>query len=903
MSSHSDKKSNLPWHAMEVDAVLDALEVDKNGLTSSEAEKRLEKYGRNKLKEAERQHPLIRFLGHFHNVLIYVLLAAAVLTGVLGHWLDMAVILVVVVLNGTIGFIQEGKAEAALDAIRKMLSLEAGALRDGERGDISSEYLVPGDIVYLDAGDKVPADIRLIDVKDLQVDEATLTGESEPAMKDAQPLEEDADLGDRGCMVYSGTMLTRGSAMGVVVATGSDTEIGKINTMVSEVQTLTTPLLRQVDQFGRRLTIVILLAASLVLIYGTLATELAWGEVFLAVVGLAVAAIPEGLPAILTITLAIGVQQMAKRNAIIRKLPAVETLGSVTVICSDKTGTLTRNEMTVTHVVTREGDVYAEGTGYAPEGKLIGEDGEEITPDESTLLKSLLKGVVLCNDSRLIQREGAWVVEGDPMEGALLALAQKGDWGYEVIANNERLDIVPFSSDHKYMMTLHRGEDENLLYVKGAPEQLLDMCNTECSPDGRHDLDREFWESVVGKLASEGLRTLAVAKMLVPEDQHTIEEDQLEGKLDFLGLIGLMDPPRDEAKDAVAACHAAGIIVKMITGDHAMTAKTIAAQLGIGIEKKVMSGRDLNNMDAVALKEAAMHSDVFARVTPEHKLKLVEALQSNGHIVAMTGDGVNDAPALKKADIGIAMGIKGTEAAKEASKMVLTDDNFASIARAIEEGRTVYDNLKKSLLFILPTNGGQSLIIIASILFGLTLPITPVQILWVNMITAVTLALALAFEPTEEGVMKRPPRDPAASLLPPFFLWRIMFVSILLMVGSLGLFLWHYGGNADVLDVSRTLAVNTLIMGQVFYLFNCRIMKKAAWHPGALFSNPYALGAALLILFAQAVFTYLPIANELFNTSPLPFYYWAYMLMFGILVFILVEVEKWLMRVLGIGAE
>ena len=902
MSANSEEKSNLSWHALEVDAILDDLAVDKDGLTSSEAEKRLEKYGLNKLQESERQHPLIRFLGHFHNVLIYVLLAAAVLTGILGHWLDMAVILAVVVLNGTIGFIQEGKAEAALDGIRKMLSLQAGVLRDGERGDIPSEHLVPGDIVYLDAGDKVPADMRLIEVKDLQVDEAVLTGESEPVTKNEHPQDEDADLGDRRCMLYSGTLVTRGSAVGIVVATGSETEIGKINTLVSEVQVLTTPLLRQVDQFGRRLTLVILVAALIVLIYGSLATELLWSEVFLAVVGLAVAAIPEGLPAILTITLAIGVQVMAKQNTIIRKLPAVETLGSVTVICSDKTGTLTRNEMTVTHVVTREGDTFVEGTGYAPEGKLIDHENNEIKLNENPLLKSLLEGVVLCNDSRLNERDGAWVVDGDPMEGALITLARKADWDYKAVTDKERLDLMPFSSDHKYMVTLHRGENENLLYVKGAPEQLLDMCSSEKTPDGRQELETDYWESEIEKLASEGLRTLAIAGMKVPSTQSSIEEDQFLEQLDFLGLTGFMDPPRDEAIDAVATCHEAGIEVKMITGDHAVTAKTIGAQLDIGIDKKVISGRDLNNMDAAALREAAIQSDVFARVTPEHKLKLVEALQNEGHIVAMTGDGVNDAPALKKADIGIAMGIKGTEAAKEASKMVLTDDNFASIERAIEEGRTVYDNLKKSLLFILPTNGGQSMIIIASILFGLTLPITPVQILWVNMITAVTLALALAFEPTEEGVMKRPPRDPAASLLPPFFLWRILFVSMLLMAGSLGLFLWHYRGNAEVLDVSRTLAVNTLIMGQVFYLFNCRIMKNAAWYPGVLFNNRYALGAALLILFAQAVFTYLPIANELFNTSPLPFHYWAYMLIFGILVFILVEIEKWLMRMLGIGS-
>ncbi len=893
--NHTTESTPRPWHALDAAETLRALHVDPDtGLSPDEATARLAKHGPNQLPKPRQRTPLARFLAQFNNILIYVLIGAAVVTAFLQNWVDTGVILAVVVINAIIGFLQEGKAEKALAAIREMLSLNATVLRSGERRQIPAEQLVPGDIVLLQSGDKIPADLRLIRVKSLRVEEAPLTGESTSVEKNTDPTAAETVLGDRVSMAFSGTLVSYGQATGIVVATGARTEIGKINAMLAAAPTLKTPLLKQTDLFGKWLTVAILALAALTFAFGLIARDYTWDELFLAVVGLAVAAIPEGLPAILTITLALGVQRMAARRAIIRRLPAVETVGAVTVICTDKTGTLTRNEMTVSSIVSGRHLYTVTGAGYEPEGNFLRET-EPVNPTETPHLLDLVRAAFLCNDSRLRHSENRWTIEGDPTEGALLSLGRKAGRREEnEAAEFPRLDSIPFESEHKYMATLHRGPAENLLLVKGAPERLLSFCQSQRTPDGEEPLDPDFWQKSIERLAANGQRLLAVARKKLPSSQTEISHEDAQTGLVFLGLLGLIDPPRDEAVAAIADCHRAGIRVKMITGDHALTAKSIGRQVGIGGER-VLTGADLETMSDDDLRRTAPEVDVFARTSPEHKLRLVKALRAEGHVVAMTGDGVNDAPALQSADIGIAMGIKGTEAAKEAAEMVLTDDNFASIVHAVEEGRTVYNNLKKAILFILPTNGGQALVIVLALLFGLTLPITPVQILWVNMICAVTLALALGFEPAEQDVMSRPPRDPKEPLLPPFFLWRIAFVSLLLAAGSLGMFYWA-GHTGATLAEARTMAVNALIAGQVFYLFNSRYLHRSVLSLRGLFGNPFVLYAAATILLAQLVFTYLPLMQTWFGSASISLTGWLATTLYGLALFLIVETEKTLVR-------
>jgi magnesium-transporting ATPase (P-type) len=821
----------------------------------------------------------------FHNVLVYVLILAAAVTGALGMWIDTAVIAGVVLINAIVGFLQEGKAERALEAVRNMLSSVATVMRNGERISVTAESLVPGDVVLLEAGDKVPADIRLLDAVRLQIDEAMLTGESIPASKSSEPVVADALLGDRKCMAYSGTFVTGGQCTGVVVTTGEATELGRINMMLSEVQTLQTPLTRQMDQFGRWLTMAILIIAGATFAFGALTPNMAGHgmvELFMATVGLAVAAIPEGLPAIVTITLAIGVQRMARHNAIIRRLPAVETLGAVSTICSDKTGTLTRNEMMVQAVVTPAGETAVKGSGYAPDGELVAESGD------TSQVAPLAEAGLLCNDAALVQRNGHWQIEGDPTEGALVTLAARaGIDPARTRAGMSRLDVIPFDPAYRYMATLHDKDAATVAMVKGAPEVLLPAC---ASANGQ-SCDIADWQSEVDRLASMGMRTLAIARKRLPAAQRKLNQDDLLNNLELLGLVGIMDPPRDEAIDAVAACHEAGIRVKMITGDHALTARAIAARIGIGNGRDVLTGADLDAMDDTELQTVVAGNDVFARTNPEQKLRLVNALQAAGELVAMTGDGVNDAPALKRADVGTAMGIKGTEVAKQSAEMVLADDNYASIARAVKEGRTVYQNLRKSIQFILPTNGAQAGVIVAAILFGLTLPITPVQILWVNMVTAVTLALTLAFEPPERNIMHRPPRDASAPILDSFLLWRIGLVSSVLIIGTLGVFLWELQ-RGEPLEASRTAAINALVMGQVFYLLSVRYDTAAAWLPQNLGGNGWIYAAIVTVLGLQALFTYWSPMTGLFGTASIDGLAWLWAVMVGLLVFFAVESEK-----------
>jgi len=885
------------WHTESTETVLQSLETITSGLSKEEASNRLAKHGPNQLPEPNVRGPLLRFFYQFHNVLIYVLIAASAVTAMLGHWVDASVILGVVLINAAIGFVQEGKAENALRAIRQMLSPNAMVMRDGRQMTIRAEALVPGDIVLLQSGDKVPADLRLFRLKGLQVQEAVLTGESMAVEKTIDPVALETVIGDRRCMAYSGTLVTHGQGAGIVVATGAQTEIGRISTLVSEVESVTTPLLRQMAQFGRWLTLAILGIAIITFVFGSLVRDYAIAEMFLAAVSLAVAAIPEGLPAIMTITLAIGVQRMAHRNAIIRRLPAVETLGAVTVICSDKTGTLTRNEMTVRTIATTVNQFELGGTGYDPHGA-ISLAGRDVLPEERPLLMEVLRAAVLCNDASLEENNSEWLVHGDPMEGALLVAGLKAGLDVEAEAKQyPRTDLIPFESEHRFMATLHHSHTgDAFIFLKGAPERVLEMCAQQRIVGGDQPLDRVYWLARIEEMARQGQRVLAIAVKPIGNDHLELRFSDVENDLIILGMFGLIDPPREEVIEAVQSCDGAGIRVKMITGDHGDTARAIARQINLVNADDVLTGQELGLMSEDELRQRVQDVDVYARVNPEHKLLLVRLLQEKGLIVAMTGDGVNDAPALKRADVGTAMGRNGTEAAKEAAEMVLADDNFASITHAVEEGRTVYDNLKKAILFILPTNGGEALIILAAILFGFhQLPLTPVQILWVNMVTAVTLALSLAFEPPEQNVMRRPPRDAHEPMLTKHLIWRVAFVSVILMSGSFGLFLWEMERGVSI-EHGRTVAVNTLVMFEIFYLFNSRYITASVFSWAGLTGNRYVLIAIGILIIFQLGFTYLVPLQSLFGTTAIDFNVWIRILLVASSVLFLVELEKYFVR-------
>jgi magnesium-transporting ATPase (P-type) len=882
------------WHALPNDVALAEQKTDSAGLCAAEATRRLAQHGPNQLTPPQKRGPLLRFLLQFHNILIYVLLGAAGVTALLGHSVDTAVILGVVVINALIGFIQEGKAEKSLDAIRNMLSLHAMVMRDGRRQEIDATDLVPGDIVLLASGDKVPADLRLFEMRSLRIEEAALTGESEPVEKSPEPVANDAPIGDRTGMAYSGTLVVFGQGRGVVVATGDATEIGRIGRMLAEVESVETPLLKQMAVFGRWLTAGILVLAGFTLAFGMLVHGQPAGEMFLAAVGLAVAAIPEGLPAIMTITLAIGVQRMAGRNAIIRRMPAVETLGAVTTICSDKTGTLTRNEMTVQKLATAERLIDVSGVGYAPHGGFSIE-GSDVDAAE---LADIARAALLCNDATLRETGGEWKLEGDPTEGALLTLAFKAGLDARFEAENlPRIDVIPFESEHRFMATLHHDHAGHAFaFVKGAPERLIGMCTQQRQASEDKPIDPAFWHGLIDTLASEGFRVLALACVPMEQGKRELAFADVETGLTLLALAGIMDPPREEAIRAVATCHSAGIRVKMITGDHAVTAAAIAHSMGLAVAGgKALTGAEVEAMDETILRQAVREVDVFARASPEHKLRLVGAMQANGEVVAMTGDGVNDAPALKRADVGVAMGHKGTEAAKEAAEMVLADDNFASIAAAVEEGRTVYDNLRKAVVYVLPTSVAQASMVLIAVLFNMTLPITPVQILWVNMVTAVTLSLAIAFERPEPGLMARPPRDPKEPLVNGFMLWRIGFVTVLLAAASFGMFLWELDRGMG-LEFARTAAVNTLVMGQIFYLFNCRRLTGSVLSKEGFFGNRIALKAIAVLIALQLAMTHVPFKQALFGTDHLDAETWLRVVLAGLLVLLAVEAEKSIWR-------
>lgn len=880
----------LGWHAVPVERALASLASADAGLSEAEAQRRLGVDGPNELPRTAGRSALRRILTQFQNVLIYFLLVAVVAAALVGHLVDAGVILAVIVANATIGFIQEGRAEQALEALQKLIAAETSVLRDGHRQRIPVRDLVKGDVVLIEAGDRVPADLRLLRARRLLIDEALLTGESVAAEKQEAPVAPDATLGDRRCMAFSGTLVAAGQGAGLVVATGLETEIGRISTMLQHVEPLNTPLLRQIDGFARRFTGLVLAGAAALFAFAVLVRGFDWIEALIAVVALAVGIVPEGLPAVITITLAIGVGRMAARNAVIRKLPAVETLGATSVICTDKTGTLTRNEMTARRIFADGRQMIASGAGYSPEGELIADEGDDV--EALVNCAGVLRCGLLCNDAELTQANGGWGVNGDPMEGALIALAMKAGLDpHHVRSEWPRIDEIPFDAAHRFMATLHRGPGgEHVAFIKGAVEALLAMAGAAT--------DAEAWHARVAEAGAKGERVLGFARKVFPAAKDYLSFADLAEGVEFLGLVGFIDPPRPEAKTAIAECRSARIAVKMITGDHAATAAAIAQQLDLADEVRVVTGAEIDEMSDATLQARVEEISVFARTTPENKLRIVRALQARGCIVAMTGDGVNDAPSLKQADVGTAMGIKGTEAAKEAAQMVLLDDNFASIVSAVREGRTVHDNIRKVIAWELPANGGETLAVVLAILAGFSLPMNATQILWTNLVLTATLGLVLAFEPPEPGVMQRPPRPARAPLLSPFLVWRVVFVSVVLTAVVLGVFFYALHAGRD-LETARTMVVNMFVVGEIFYLFNVRYLHATSfsWR-GVLGTRPVLIAIGVLLV-CQLLFTYAPFMQRIFDSRPLKLVDGALIILVGAGLMLVLELEKALLRRTG----
>lgn len=877
-------------HAEDPDVVLARLGSSPNGLTSSEATKRLTEYGPNRLAEGKPRPALLRLIGHFNNVLIYILLGAAVIKAVYRDWLDFWVIAIVAVVTALIGFIQEGQAERALAGIRNLLSLTAHVRRDGSWVEVPAETLVPGDIVRIRAGDKVPADLRLISANQLDVDESALTGESVAAAKSTETSAPDAGVGDRTGMALSGTAVTRGAGVGVVTATGPNTEIGHIQSLIATAEPLTTPLTRQLDLLGKRIALVILLAAAVMTLVGLLLHGDSPRDLLTSAITFAVAAVPEGLPAVVTVTLALGVQQMAKQQAITRKLTAVETLGSVTTICSDKTGTLTFNEMTVRTLVTPDDRFEVTGEGYRPVGDVRHESDGSLASLSESGLAALTTAVTRCNDAALTSDGDVWSIVGAPTEGSLVVLGRKlgcDSTGYE------RLAELPFDSAIKFMAVLDRDPTGQVrLIAKGAPDRLLDRCTTELAPDGStQPLDADRWHGAVHDLGSSGLRVLAAA--WTPGDVTSDVDDESVRGLTFLGLVGIADPPRPEAIEAVRLCHTAGIRVAMITGDHAATAAAISRELGLAVGEtpRVVTGAELQHMTDAELAAIVPEVTVFARTSPEHKIRIVRALQSHGQVVAMTGDGVNDAPALRRAEIGIAMGINGTEVTKEAADIVLADDNFATIERAVAEGRRIFDNIQKTLMFVLPTTFAQALIVLIAVLGGFEPPLQPTQVLWVNLVTGVLLSIALAYESEEPGVMDRPPRNTKAPIIDRILLPRMILVTLLITAASIGIFFVELNAGDDF-ATAQSSAVTMLVLGQATYLFNCRFLRSTGLSLRVLIGNRVIWISIGILLVLQLIFIYAPFMQGWFETAPLGLAEWGLALGLAVAIFVIVEIEK-----------
>lgn len=870
---------NLPelqWHSLPVPEVTQHLESNlETGLTLVEAEQRHTSFGANQLVGKPGKTAWMRFLLQFNEPLLYILLAAGVVTAFLQEWVDSGVIFAVTIINALIGFVQESKAENALAALTASVSTEATVLRSGQTMRVPSSQIVPGDLVLLASGDKVPADLRLVDASNLTVDESGLTGESIPVEKDTQSLNSETALADRANIAYAGSLVASGQGQGLVVAIANTTEMGRISQMMQQSTDTETPITRKINKFSHKLLYVVLGLAALVFAIGLSRTE-SWVEVFTTTVAFAVAAIPEGLPAIVTITLAIGVSRLAHRHAIMRKLAAVETLGSTTVICSDKTGTLTENQMTVQGIYAGNQRYSVTGTGYDPEGEIL-QDDKPVDLANALTLEECLRAGLLCNDSHLQEQDGQYTIVGDPTEGALIVVAQKaGLTKASLEAGMPRLAVIPFESQFQYMATLHQTQSYKVIYAKGSMEAILKRCDRLVNAQGQLEpLDRDQIERRAEAVAKQGLRILAFAKKSVAAAQQSLDHSDLDRGLIFLGLQGMIDPPRTSAIAAVRACQSAGIQVKMITGDHPLTATAIARMMKLSQRAEVISftGQQLGRMNNQELAEAAESGVVFARVAPEQKLRLVKALQSKGEIVAMTGDGVNDAPALKQADLGIAMGITGTEVAKEAASMILTDDNFASITAAVEEGRTVYQNLLKAIGFTLPTNGGEALIILVGVLLGTVLPILPLQILWINMVSSITLTAPLAFEPTSKDVMQLPPRNPKEPLLTTRLARRIIIISLFNLIAVFGTFTWIRQTTGNI-DLARTMVVDTLIAAETFYLLSISQFIPSVFAKLRNRSQRIAYAPAIgivSIVILQTLFSQWSVMNQLFQTVPVTF--------------------------------
>ncbi len=888
----------VSWHSITEQEILEKTGASiEHGLTGEEIIKRKSIYGSNALTSKKGHNSLVLFLLQFRQPLVYILVAASIITVYLKEFVDSAVIFGVVLINAIVGFIQESKAIKAIEALSKSMTNEATVIRDGKKKRIPASELTFGDTVLLQSGDKVPADLRLIDVRELQINESMLTGESLPVYKSQQAVSADTVLADRDNMAYSSTLVTFGTAASVVVEIGDKAEVGKINQMIASAEVLATPLTKKISHFSGVLLYVILGLAIITFLVG-----LSRGEsvinMFMAAVALSVGAIPEGLPAALTIILALGVSKMAKRNAIIRKLPAVETLGSTSIICTDKTGTLTKNQMTVEVVYANGKQFEVAGVGYSPEGEFL-LNRKKIDPSVNESLRECLLCGVLCNDSNLVRSGDDWKVEGDPTEGALITSAAKAHLSKDTLFKEfKRIDAIPFESQHQYMATLHnvKGTDKRIIYMKGSVESILSRCSTALACEKNAHYDAELCHSVANQMAGRGLRVLAFARCICESGKNTVTHDDVSEGMIFLGFQAMIDPPRPEAIQAVKTAKTAGIRVKMITGDHEITAFEIARKIGIIDElseynqNQVLNGKHIAVMSDIELISKAQSTSVFARVAPEDKLRLVKALQVNGDIIAMTGDGVNDGPSLRQANIGIAMGITGTDVAKESGDMVLTDDNFATIEAAIEEGRGVYDNLIKFITWTLPTNFGEGLIIIAAILAGVALPILPVQILWINMTTAIFLGLMLAFEPKEAGLMNHPPRKQKEPILTAPILIRIVIVGALLCASAF--IYYEYSLNAGHSEaVARTIAVNIFVFGELFYLFNCRSLRYSAFKIG-LFGNKILLVGVAIMILAQICFTYLPVFNVAFQSEPITYNDWMMITGVGVLIFLIIELVK-----------
>ncbi|MDI6724481.1 MAG: HAD-IC family P-type ATPase [Methanobacterium sp.] len=893
----------IKWYQRSVNETFEILKTSSNGLSSTEVKKRLKKYGNNEI-SFKQISPFLRFIRQFNNPLIYVLIAAAVFTTFIGELIDTAVILGVVIANTIIGFIQEGKAESSIEALEKMMVPECTVLRDGEKKSILARELVPGDVVILGSGAQVPADLRLFRVKNLHADEAALTGESVPVSKSVEDIiASEIPPADQNCIAFSGTFITEGSGQGIVIATGENTEMGKIAEIMKETHKIKTPLIKKMDKFSEIIVVAIILIAFLNFIISYL---FGYGLIysFMASSSLAVAAIPEGLPAVLTITLALGVSAMARRNALIRKLPSVETLGRATVICSDKTGTLTKNQMTVVSIYSGEKAYHVTGTGYKPQGEFIFEGNQVKLSQEPPEFIQTLKTGMICNNASLVEDDNEYKVVGDPTEGALIVSAFKAD----ITEKPPQLDEVPFQSENRFMATLNQGKNENIIYVKGSPEKLIKLSSNQLINGKIGHVQNKQISSVADEMAENALRVLGFAYKVVSKNQKEVSREEIDD-LTFLGLQGMIDPPREEVIGAIEKAKGAGIRTVMITGDHAITAKAIAQQLGIGLgEDRVVTGKEINKMANKELSDIVGEVSVYARVAPEHKYRITTQLQKRREVVAMTGDGVNDAPALKAADIGIAMGITGTDVSKEASDMVLADDNFASIVKAVEEGRYIFENIRKVILYTLAANGGQGLIILGAVLlspfiplFVFSLPLEPVQILWINLFVSIFLSLPLIKEPKEKGLLKFPPRDPKEQIVNRLFLRKVGIVSLAIAGAGLSVFYIYgipaFSGSVDAFTViqAQTAAFATVILAHIFYILTARSIYDSAFTFSPI-SNKWLLMGISAMLISLLMIVYLPPLEFIFRTEAIPLEWWITIVLFALPGFFLIEMEKYLVK-------